>query len=106
LTGVSLEGGGMTREMREWPADLGWVIEALGSVPDDITSMTLSGFTEMDRPSWQRLQALARSEGSFTYRTLVLTFAAQPFARERPPYHSDIRPPRFRVHLELNIRKD
>lgn len=96
----------MAGEMPLWPTDLEWVIEALGSIPNDVTSMTLKGGVETNRPDWGRLQALARLATSFTYRDVVVTFASPPAGGERPPAHSDMMPPRFKVYLELTVRKD
>jgi hypothetical protein len=93
-------------ESKSWPEDLGWVIEALGPIPNDITSITLKGQLEMERLGWLRLQALARSAASFIYRDAVVTFASLPVAAERIPHHSDMMPPRFSVQLELTVRKD
>ena len=93
-------------ESKVWPDDLGWVIEAMGSIPKDVTSTTLKGQLEMERLSWQRLQALARSATSFAYHDVVVTFASPPVATEREPHHSDMMPPRFKVYLELTVRKD
>ena len=93
-------------ERERWPDDLAWVIQAIGSIPKDVTSMTLTGRLEMERLSWQRLQALARSATSFTYHDVVVTFASPPVATERAPYPSDMMPPRFKVYLELTVRKD
>ncbi len=92
-------------ERKAWPEDLGWVIDALGFIPADVTSMTLKGKVEMERWSCQRLQAAARSATLFTYRDVVVTFASPPVATERERHHSDMMPPRFSVALELTVRK-
>lgn len=68
--------------------------------------MTLKGRIEMNRPSWQRLQAVASSATSFIHSDVVMTFASPPVAVELSPYHSDMMPPRFKVYLELTVRKD
>jgi hypothetical protein len=96
----------MTGELALWPADLEWVIEALGSIPNDVAPMTLKGQVEMNRLDWTRLQAVARSATSFSYRGAVVAFASPPAGRERPPAHSDMMPPRFKVYLELTVRKE
>ena len=93
-------------ESKTWPQDLNWVIEAMGPMPDGRSSTTLKGQLEMERQSWQRLQVLARSATSFTYRDVVVTFASPPVATERSAHHSDMMPPRFRVSLELTVRRD
>lgn len=96
----------MAREIPRWPPDLAWMIDALDSIPSDATSTTLKGRLEADRSSWLRLQALARLETSFTYGNVVVTFASPPVAVERSAQHSDMMPPRYRVSLELTVRKD
>ncbi len=97
-----------------WPDELAWVIEALkqtalnrsATVPDEAgMSATLTGWVETDRRTWMRLSDLARSAAHFTYDDIVVTFASPPVAAERVPFHSDMMPPRFIVHLDLTVRK-
>ena len=92
--------------MPEWPSDLAWMINTLGTIPNDVTSTILKGRVETDRRSWERLEAMARSGAAFTYRDVIVRFSSPPVATEHAPHLSDMMPSRFRVSLDLRITKE
>jgi len=68
--------------------------------------MTLKGQVEMNRLDWTRLQAVARSATSFSYRGAVVAFASSPAGGNGRRHIPNMMPPRFKVYLELTVRKE
>lgn len=90
----------MAKDTPLWPPDLGWMIDAALESLDMTSSSSWMGQLEMGESSWLRLQALARSGSSFTYRGAIVAFASPPTASR----HSDILPPYFQVSLGLTVK--